>query len=129
MLLDTHALLWLLTDDPRLGADARLRLATAPLLHASTISLWEVRIKADLGKLTVPVDFPERVVESGVEWLALTPEHVWASSQIQGLPHRDPFDKMLVAVSAHLTIPLLTADQALLSATISPAIELIDARA
>ena len=128
MLLDTHVLLWLLADDPRLGPDARDAMSRASGLRASTVSLWEVAIKAETGRLTVPDDFPDRVAASGVEWVGLSAEHAWTSRRVRGLPHRDPFDRMLVAVSARSAWSLLTADRVLLSAPLDPVVELADAR-
>ena len=128
MLLDTRVLLWLLADNPSLGESARRLLAAEGSLVASTVSLWEIAIKSDLGKLMVPEDFPHRVSASGIEWLALSPDHVWAGREVSGMPHRDPFDRMLIAVSHILDVPMMTADRALLTAEASPAIRLIDAR-
>ncbi len=128
MLLATHVLLWVLGDDQRFGSQTRRMLAAAQLLQASTVALWEVAIKSDLGKLAIPDDFTTRVAESGIEWLDLSPDHVLAGRQVQGLPHRDPFDEMMVAVTVSLGSPLVTADRALLAASVSPSIELLDAR-
>jgi PIN domain nuclease of toxin-antitoxin system len=65
MLLDTHVMLWLLANDPRLGSTARRVLAAATKVLVSTASLWEVAIEVETGKLTVPDDLPDRVEASG----------------------------------------------------------------
>lgn len=128
MLLDTHVVLWLLTDDPLLGPRARALLAAATERLVSTASLWEMAIKADLGKLAVPEDMPARVAAAGLGWLPPTAAHTWAIRGLRGLPHRDPFDRLLLAQASVEQLPLLTADQVLLGAPIEPKVECIDAR-
>ena len=127
MLLDTHVLLWLLTDDPRLGALTRRILATAAQVRASTASLWEIAIKVDTGKLTVPNDLPERVTSSGLAWLPVSPEHAWEVRRVTGLPHRDPFDRMLIAQARCASLTVVTADRVLLGAALSPPVRRVDA--
>lgn len=129
MLLDTHVALWLLDDSADLGARARKALLAAPALHVSTASLWEIAIKSDLGKLTVPDDLPTRVEHAGLQWLPVTPGHVWSSRSLTGLPHRDPFDRLLCAQALEERLPLVTADRALLAADLRPDVRRIDARA
>jgi PIN domain nuclease of toxin-antitoxin system len=128
MLLDTHALLWLLADDPRLGPQARELISKQGNLHVSAASLWEIAIKAELGKLTVPEDLPSRIVEAGLSWLPVAPEHAWATRAVAGLPHRDPFDRLIIAQADAAKLALLTADQVLLRAELEPAVRLLDAR-
>ena len=128
MLLDTRVLLWLLADDPRLGVGTRRALASAIQVLVSTASLWEIAIKVERGKLTVPDDLPERVRSSGLGWLPVSPEHAWAVRSVTGLPHRDPFDHMLIAQAGCASLIMVTADRALLGAAASPAVRLLDAR-
>jgi PIN domain nuclease of toxin-antitoxin system len=110
LLLDTHALLWWLTDDAALSPTARQALADPgiePLVSAA--SLWEIAIKRSLGKLTAPDDLPERIVDEGFSWLPVSPLHAW---QVRELPahHRDPFDRLLVAQALAEHLPVITAD-------------------
>lgn len=128
MLLDTHALLWLLTDDARLGPSARRLLDRAADRWVSTVSLWEIAIKVDLGKLTAPDDLPARVTGAGLEWLDLRPGPAWSVRAVAGLPHRDPFDRLLLAQAHDAGVPFLTADEQILAADLSPAVDLVDAR-
>lgn len=127
MLLDTHVLLWLLTDDARLGPRARDRIASAVAVQVSAASLWEIAVKSGLGRLQVPDRLPELVEEAGLHWLAVTPAHVWAVREVTGLPHRDPFDRLLAAQAGWERMPLLTADRVLLAAEI-PDVVMLDAR-
>ena len=97
LLLDTHAALWFLSDDERLGTHAQRHLgesANRVLLSAAVI--WEIAIKRSLGKLVVSDEYLELLLEGGAEPLPVTIEHAAA---VENLPwhHRDPFDRMLIA--------------------------------
>lgn len=129
MLLDTHVLLWLLADDRAFGPEARRAVSASTAVHVSAASIWEIAIKAELGKLDVPDDLVDRVDEAGVRIIPVTHRHAWATRQITGFPRRDPFDRMLVAQAATEQIPFLTADRALLGAELAPEITVLDARA
>ena len=97
LLLDTHAALWWLADDDRVGADAARQLddASNRVLLSAAVA-WEVAIKRSLGKLQVPADLTATLLRAGVQPLPITLEHATAA---EALPwhHRDPFDRMLVA--------------------------------
>jgi PIN domain nuclease of toxin-antitoxin system len=91
LLVDTHALLWWLTDDPRLSEKAREALADpANDVLVSTASVWEIAIKRALGKLSAPDDLPDHIEAQGFSWLPVGAEHAW---HVRELPphHRDPF--------------------------------------
>lgn len=110
LLVDTHALLWWLADDPALSAEAREAIAdpaNEPLV--STASAWEIAIKRSLGKLTAPDDLPEQITAAGFAWLPISTQHAW---QVCALPmhHRDPFDRMLAAQALIERLPVVTAD-------------------
>lgn len=126
-LLDTHVLLWMLDDSKRLGEGARRWLDGQPRVHVSVASLWELSIKRDLGKLHAPENLPELIEGSGVEWLPIEPRHVWGIGAIVGLPHRDPFDRLLLAQAHQERLTLLTADAILLAAALEPQVRMHDA--
>jgi PIN domain nuclease of toxin-antitoxin system len=110
LLVDTHALLWWLTDDPALSAPARAAIAdpaNEPLV--STACVWEIAIKRSLGKLSAPDDLPERISDAGFAWLPISAEHAW---RVRDLPnhHHDPFDRVLVAQAQIEHVPIITAD-------------------
>lgn len=113
LLVDTHALLWWLSDDAQLPMGVRGLLAdpTNELL-VSTASLWEIAIKKRLGKLTVAEDLPTVVVRSAFAWLPVSPEHAWAVHDLP-LHHGDPFDRLLVAQAAVERIAIVTGDSQL----------------
>ena len=114
-LLDTHAFLWAITDDPKLSRKAK-QIFTNPRnrLLLSVVSLWEIIIKTQIGKLSLPGPIEDYLQEhlsrTGVETLSLEASHVW---QLRNLPrrHRDPFDRMLVAQSKVERLPILTRDR------------------
>jgi PIN domain nuclease of toxin-antitoxin system len=101
LLLDTHAALWWLSADERIGAEAarQLRDDTNHVLLSAAV-VWEVAVKRSLGKLEAPGDFVETMRSGGAHALAVTVEHAAAVEQLPW-HHRDPFDRMLVA-QAHI---------------------------
>ena len=112
VLVDTHAVLWWLTDDPALSQGARAAIAdpdNEPLISAA--SVWEIAIKRSLGKLSAPDDLPEQISAGGFTWLPIKPEHAW---QARDLPmhHRDAFDRVLVGQALVERVPILTSDPA-----------------
>lgn len=115
MLLDSHMVVWLMDDNPRLGPSAREAITSAPAVLCSAVSLWELRIKHLNGKVSLPTDFTESVFTAGVVELPVSSAHV-AAVDPSALPHRDPFDHMLVAQARVERLRLVTADAAILSA-------------
>ncbi|MEB3050078.1 type II toxin-antitoxin system VapC family toxin [Mycolicibacter sp. MYC123] len=115
LLLDTHVVLWLLDDSPRLGQRARERITAGEVVFVSAASAWEMSIKANLGKLTLPADLDDAIERSGLRDLPVTRGHALASGRV-ALPHRDPFDAILVAQAVAERLTLLTADGKLLNA-------------
>ena len=114
LLLDTHLFLWSVTDSPRLSAEARSSILAADEVYVSAVSIWEVAIKAGLGKIQGDVrQLAEAIGGSGFVELPVTALH---AATVAGLPphHRDPFDRLLVAQATTEPLILLTADAALL---------------
>lgn len=126
-LLDTHVLLCLLDDSPRLGPHTRDWLADQPRVFVSAASLWELAIKRSLGKVKTPEALPQLIEDSGLAWLPIQPHHVWTSQTLQGLPHRDPFDRLLCAQAVTESLTFVTADGALLNASLERQLTLRDA--
>ena len=114
MLLDTNSLLWVLTDDHRLGEQTRSSLTTSSGVYSSPISIVEVRIKSMLGKLSVHDGFVEAVREAGIQELPFLDEHADALRTFPELHRHDPFDRMLLAQASASGMPLVTSDGVLL---------------
>lgn len=112
LLLDTHVVLWWLTDDATLAADLKDRLDHEPDIYVSPATIWEVAIKQSLGKLGSPADLAERVRDSGFRHLNITAEHGIVAGRLP-LIHRDPFDRMLIAQAQVEHLTLVTRDSAI----------------
>lgn len=113
-LLDAHALIWALDDPSRLGARARAILedpANDLVLNVGTI--WELSIKAGLGKLSLSLPY-RQWLERALSHLgiAVSPITVEFTERQTALPfhHRDPFDRLLVAQCLVENIALVSAD-------------------
>jgi len=113
LLLDTHAALWWLSDDERMGETAARHLsdsANQVLLSAAVV--LEVAIKRSLGKLDAPGDLTPTLIGAGALPLPITVDH---AAGVGELPwhHRDPFDRLLVAQASIEGAVILTRDDAL----------------
>ena len=111
-LLDTHALLWWLSDHPALTRAARKVISDAKnTLLVSAASAWEISTKVRLGKLATATDlvadFIGYVDREGFELLSISGEHGIRAGLLPG-PHRDPFDRMLIAQAQAENIPIVT---------------------
>lgn len=115
-LLDTQLLVWLACRPDRLGSELAEQLSDRERpIHFSVVSLWEVAIKASLGRPDFQIDadaLRQGLQREGFTELPITAEHVLA---VQHLPwiHRDPFDRLLVAQARQEGLLLLTADRTL----------------
>ncbi len=97
LLVDTHAVLWWLTDDPALSDTAREALADpANDVLVSTASVWEIAIKRALGTVVAPDDLPDHIEAQRFGWLPVAAAHAWRVRELSP-HHRDPFDRLLVA--------------------------------
>lgn len=112
-LLDTHALLWWLLDDPRLDSVVAATLDDPSTdVTVSVASFWETVIKQSLGKLDAPDDLEERVRAAAFTILPIEVRH---TSALRRLPphHGDPFDRMLLAQAEVHGLTLVTRDAAM----------------
>jgi PIN domain nuclease of toxin-antitoxin system len=109
ILLDTHALLWWLEGDPRIGRQAHDLIADpAHDILVSIASLWEIAVKVRVGKLEA--DILAAINAQGFETLEIRPEHL---EELVRLPmhHRNPFDHLLMAQAIAEGLTLLSEDQ------------------
>jgi PIN domain nuclease of toxin-antitoxin system len=100
LLLDTHALLWFLVADRRLGARARdLIEAPGNTVMISIVSLWEIALKSRLGKLRINLgSVLDAVGQTDFERLDLKETHLRVLGRLPDVAeHRDPFDHLLIA--------------------------------
>ena len=113
-LLDTHILLWAAADSPRLSVKARdIINNNGNELLFSPVSIWEIAIKAGLGRKDFTVNpnlFRRLLLDNGYIELAVSSLHAAATASLPDI-HKDPFDRMLVAQSQTEGIMLLSADE------------------
>jgi PIN domain nuclease of toxin-antitoxin system len=110
LLLDTHALIWALTNDPRLSPAAREALEDGSNpVFVSAVSAWEIVIKKSLGKLKAPDNYQEELDAHAFTALDVTTAH---ALRVGALPdhHQDPFDRFLVAQAQVEGLTLVTRD-------------------
>jgi len=114
LLLDTHAFLWFIANDPRLSSQAQSVIqAPANRRLLSVASLWEMAIKVSLGKLTLAQPFyqfiPQQLQLNQIELLAIELPHLVA---VAAMPfhHRDPFDRLIAAQCQVEGLPIVRAD-------------------
>jgi PIN domain nuclease of toxin-antitoxin system len=114
VLVDTHAFLWDLLDDPRSSRLARQVLKSSEHeLVFSLVSLWEIAIKMKIGKLNTVGSSVAYIRDEmntyGMELLPIRFEHIL---QLEALPphHGEPFDRLLVAQAIAESLPILTHD-------------------
>lgn len=112
LLLDTHAALWWLSDNPRLSqrcADLLTDTSNQVLLSAAVV--WEVAIKRSLGKLDSPGDFAATLLGAGAQGLPVGIDHAEAIAELPW-HHRDPFDRLLIAQATVEGAVVLSGDDA-----------------
>ncbi len=121
MLLDTHALVWYLTDDSRLPKVTRDQISRDPLVYVSAAVIWEIAIKGAAGKLELagkPIDSVEAVnaivnecIAQQFELLDISASQAAQAPFLKG-GHKDPFDRMLAAQAIQKGSSLVSCDAA-----------------
>ena len=117
LLLDTHALLWWLNKSPLLPMSAQnLIRGRQNTVFVSAASAWEMATKVRLGKLDVATEVVENfmfyLARERFEVISVTVDHGIRAGSLPG-PHKDPFDRMLIAQALAENIPLVSNDRAL----------------
>ena len=114
LLLDTHALLWWLGGDEALPPAARTAIADGDNdVLVSAASAWEIATKHRIGKLpgvaTIVHNLEKAIIDQGFIELPISTRHGQAAGALPG-PHRDPFDRMLIAQARMETLVLISND-------------------
>lgn len=112
-LLDTHTLIWFLEGDNNLSKQV-IDLLEDPQKqkHVSIVSIWEIAIKINIGKLEIKTaldQLPDFLLVNSFELLPLTIEHCLCYQKLP-LHHRDPFDRLLIAQASTANLTILTKD-------------------
>ena len=118
LLLDTHILIWALNEDPKLPEKAReLILDKNNTVYYSTVSLWETAVKHALHPENVNFtgkELAQYCREAGYFSVEMRDKHVFALETLtrkeNAPPHRDPFDRMLIAQAKAENLSLITHD-------------------
>lgn len=113
-LLDTHAFVWWMADSGRLSGAARALIADATNeIFVSAASAWEIATKYRLGKLpeadALATDLSGHIGRQGFEELAIGVADAERAGRLPG-PHRDPFDRMLIAQALLRGMPIVSTD-------------------
>jgi len=116
-LLDTHAIIWVLSDRTKISKKVLDVLNdTDNLIYVSSISFWEISLKFSIGKLKIngilPNELPELIIEQGFETIPLTPEESSSYYKLAITNHKDPFDRMLIWQAIKRNLILITKDEA-----------------
>ena len=123
LLLDTHVFLWAVTANRRLKPSTRELLSRADAVYVSAASIWEIAIKAQLGKIEADATFlVDAIDNSGFQELPVSAHHAAAAAKLPP-HHNDPFDRLLLAQAFLEPLRLVTADSVL--AAYGGAIELL----
>jgi PIN domain nuclease of toxin-antitoxin system len=110
LLLDTHVFLWAVAGSPLLKAPTRQMLQAASEVYVSAASIWEVAIKARLGKIDAdPAELAAAIEPSGFMHLPVSAAHA-AGVVLLEPHHNDPFDRLLIAQALSEPLKLVTAD-------------------
>ena len=113
LLIDTQIFIWAVMGSDKLGPEARQIMFGAEEVYVSAASIWEIAIKARIGKLEGdPDEFVEAIEGSGFRALVISARH---AAKVHELPlyHRDPFDRLLIAQAINEPMRFLTADNQL----------------
>ena len=112
LLLDTHILLWWLSDDRKLAKSAREIIANPNNdVLVSSASVWEISIKTGLGRLEIELDdLEDAIVKNGFRPLPIGLRHAVTAGRLPTV-HRDPFDRMLVAQASVEELRVISHDQ------------------
>jgi PIN domain nuclease of toxin-antitoxin system len=113
LLLDTHIFLWAVAGSPLLKPAARRAIESADQVYVSAASIWEIAIKAKLGKIEAdPDELLAAIDASGFVELPVRAAHAAGVVKL-ALHHHDPFDRLLVAQAIAEPLKFLTADAVL----------------
>jgi PIN domain nuclease of toxin-antitoxin system len=113
LLLDTHVFLWAVAGSPLLKPATRRFIEDADEVYVSAASIWEVAIKARLGKIDADAqELAAAIDASGFLELPVSAAHAAGVARL-ALHHHDPFDRLLVAQALAEPLKLLTADAVL----------------
>lgn len=111
IILDTHVLIWALENNPTLSDKAVKAIIDADnIVFVSAVSVWEIGIKRNMGKLETPDNLLEEINLHRFTPLPINVHHAELAGKLPNI-HKDPFDRMLVAQAAYEKLTLVTRDE------------------
>ena len=115
-LLDSHTMLWALTDHRKLSLKVKTILEDSHHeIFVSAVTFWEISLKFALGKLdlqgSTPSDLPKAATDTGFTLLPLQPKDAASYHELNADWHRDPFDRMLIQQAILNKLILLSKDK------------------
>lgn len=112
LILDAHALLWWLRDEPSFDRAARASIADpANDVVVSAATIWELEIKRAMGKLQAPDDLLELLDTEDFDCIPIVGEDAVRAAHLP-IHHRDPFDRMILAQALRLDAIVVSRDRA-----------------
>jgi PIN domain nuclease of toxin-antitoxin system len=125
IVVDTHTLIWWVTDPRHLSAPARNALDSAAVIGVPAIACWEVALLAERRRISIDVSaidwLHEVIVLPRIALLPLTIDVAAAAAKLPD-PIRDPADRLIVATALQMRVPLVTKDHKILAAGVVPTI-------
>lgn len=111
VLLDTHVLIWVLENNPKLSGEAKKTIINGKnMVFVSVVSIWEISIKKAMGKLDVPDNLAQEIEQHRFTLLDINYDHAQLAGELPNI-HKDPFDRMLIAQTKIEKLTLITADK------------------
>jgi PIN domain nuclease of toxin-antitoxin system len=115
-LIDTHTLIWAITDTEKLSKKAKKILESEEnTIYVSSVCFWEISLKFSIGKLElsgmVPSDFPKLAEALGFDFISLSAEDAASYHHLTSSHHKDPFDRMLIWQAIQHKLIIVTKDQ------------------
>lgn len=114
VLLDTHIFIWWSSESERLPPNIFYLLEQPEtVIYVSLISLWEIQIKNQLGKLLLSESLQDifyRQSKNRISFLEVTPDHVLNLYKVP-LHHKDPFDRLLISQALVEGLTMISVDQ------------------
>lgn len=114
-LVDTHALLWFLNDDPALPDATKELIGASREVYASVVTFWEMAIKNSIGRLTLPDPISRIMAVCEEKHIAILPIKAMHLDLLCSLPaiHKDPFDRLLICQAKSEGMTLVTVDESI----------------
>ncbi len=112
-ILDTHVVIWTLSDPSNLSETAKKIILNGDSLYTSILTFWEIQIKKSKGRLTFPYSVGEAVQKcsmAGIKILNIKPSHIDALDSLSHI-HGDPFDRLLIAQALSEDMTIITRDE------------------